>query len=117
MGSREVEFTLPIGYTDSDGSVYRTGSMRMACALDEVEPYADPRVRANDAYLGILVLSRVLLRLGPLSPVPVFVVEQMTSIDYAFLQSLFLRLNTLGSTTVRSQCPRCTSLLELNPFL
>jgi len=58
----EYGFSLPFGYVDAQGNLQRDGVMRLATALDEVEPLADPRVQTNQAYLGILLLSRVLLR-------------------------------------------------------
>ena len=60
----EFEFTLPIGYVDAEGTVHRQGMMRMATAMDEIAPMRDMRVRANQAYLVIVLLSRVITRLG-----------------------------------------------------
>ena len=71
----EVEFTLPLGYVDQGGTLHRQGVMRLATAFDEVQPLQDSRVQANQAYLSILLLSRVVVKLGTLSPVPPAVVE------------------------------------------
>ena len=38
--------------------------MRLATARDEIVPLRDPRVRDNEAYLTVLLLSRVVTRLG-----------------------------------------------------
>src|SRR5687768_6115227 len=89
----EVEFTLPLGYVDGAGRVHRTGVMRLATALDEVQPRQDPRVQTNQAYVSILLLSRVLTSLGSISPVPPSVVEGLFSADYAYLQDLYVRVN------------------------
>ena len=40
--------------------------MRLATAFDEIEPLKDPRVRANPGYLVIILLARVITRLGGL---------------------------------------------------
>src|SRR5215217_5494672 len=93
-----VDFTLPMGYVDETGRVHRDGAMRLATALDEVQPLQDPRVLSNQAYVSILLLSRVLIRLGTISPVPVSVVERLFSADYAYLQELYMRVNEPGGT-------------------
>jgi hypothetical protein len=103
----EYEFTLPCGYVDERGTLHRQGVMRLATALDEVEPLADARVRANQAYLAILLLSRVLLRLGEFSPVPPAVVAGLFSADFAFLQDLYVRVNDRGANLVETECPSC----------
>ena len=64
MFQTEYEFTLPYGYLDKEGTLHREGTMRLATAKDEILPLKDPRVRANQAYLIILLLSRVITRLG-----------------------------------------------------
>jgi len=71
----EYEFTLPVGFTDQDGTVHRQGVMRMATAMDEIAPMRDPRVRNNQAYLAVNLLSRVITRLGRLPMVSTAVTE------------------------------------------
>src|SRR5438105_5511492 len=88
----EVEFTLPVGYVDRFGTLHRQGVMRLATAVDEIEPLQDPRVQANQAYLGVVLLSRVMVSLGDISPVPTKVVEGLFSADFAYLQDLYVRL-------------------------
>ena len=103
----EVEFTLPVGYVDRAGALHRQGVMRLATAADEVQPLQDPRVIANQAYVGILLISRVLVRLGSISPVPSSVVEGLFSADFAYLQDLYVRLNEPGGTLADTRCPEC----------
>lgn len=103
----QVEFTLPVGFVDRDGTLHRQGVMRLATAVDEVHPLQDPRVQANAAYVGILLLSRVLVRLGSIRPVQPAVVEGLFSADYAYLQDLYMRLNTPGGTLADTRCPTC----------
>ena len=62
----EYEFILPRGYVDADGNVHREGVMRLANARDEIVPLNDLRVQRNRAYLIIVLLSRVVTRLGTL---------------------------------------------------
>ncbi len=103
----EVDFTLPLGYVDRTGTLHREGVMRLATAADEVYPLEDPRVQANQAYVSILLLSRVLVRLGSMSPVPPAVVEGLFSADFAYLQDLYMRLNEPGGMLADTRCPEC----------
>jgi hypothetical protein len=103
----EVEFTLPLGYVDQGGTLHRQGVMRLATAFDEVQPLQDARVQANQAYLSILLLSRVVVKLGALSPVPPAVIEGLFSADFAYLQDLYVRLNEPGGTLAETRCPEC----------
>jgi len=65
----EVPFTLPRGYVDGDGAVHREGVMRLATARDELEPLRDPAVRQNEAYLAVLLLARVVKRIGSIDDI------------------------------------------------
>ena len=62
----EIEFKLPKGYVDDEGMLHRHGVMRLATAADEILPLRDPRVQQNPAYLTVIVLARVITRLGSL---------------------------------------------------
>jgi|SRR4051794_14544675 hypothetical protein len=103
----ELEFTLPLGYVDAKGTLHREGVMRLATAVDEIQPLQDARVQANQAYLSVLLLSRVLVRLGGISPVTPVVVERLFSADFAYLQELYMRLNQAGGTLAETRCPEC----------
>ena len=114
MLQTEYEFTLPCGYVDARGALHRDGVMRLATALDEVAAMQDPRVRANDAYLSILLLSSVVTRLGLLAEVTPAVIEQLFSPDFAYLQELFVRVNELGNGGIETQCPACGTRFGLD---
>jgi len=105
----EFAFTLPLGYVDGSGEVHREGVMRLATARDEISPLRDPRVRDNEAYLTVLLLSRVLTRLGSLTEITPGVVEGLFAPDLAFLQDLYRRINTEGRTQAAVTCPSCRS--------
>lgn len=107
MIQTEYEFTLPRGYFDSNGQLHRQGRMRLATALDEIEPAQDPRVLANESYLPVLLLSRVITQLGTLPKVTPAVIEKMFASDLAFLQDLYLRLNSPENLILRTVCPNC----------
>ena len=104
---REVDFTLPLGYVDASGTLHRQGIMRLATAADEIQPLQDPRVLANPAYIGILLLSRVVVRLGSISPLTPTVVEGLYSADFAYLQDLYVRLNEPSAALADTRCPTC----------
>jgi hypothetical protein len=114
MLQTEFEFTLPSGYIDERGNLHRQGLMRLATARDEVEPWRDARVRANEAYLSILLLSRVVTRLGGISPVGPAVIEALFSIDFLFLQDLYLRVNEVDGQLIETECPTCGTRFALD---
>src|SRR5688572_23338774 len=89
----EVEFALPKGFVDKDGVLHRDGVMRLATAADEILPLKDGRVQQNPAYLTIIILARVVTRLGALSDVNTKVVEGLFASDLSYLQQLYERLN------------------------
>jgi hypothetical protein len=103
----EYPFTLPRGYVDEHGRIHRDGVMRLATARDELTTQADQRVRANPAYLTVLLLERTVTTLGDLAAVDTFVVENLFASDLAFLQDLYRRINADGHTEVAVSCPHC----------
>lgn len=110
-----VKFVLPRGLMDASGVLHREGVMRLATATDEIEPLEDERVRRNAGWLSVLVLSRVVVRLGTLEPIAPDVIGHLFSEDFAYLQELFMRINHVGrATTVETRCPTCESKLELD---
>ncbi len=103
----EFPFTLPRGYTDAEGSIQREGVMRLATAYDEIVPMKDPRVQANPGYLVVILLSRVITRLGDLTHINPKVVEGLFSADLGFLQDFYRRINENGHTQMDVTCPHC----------
>ncbi|MCR9140766.1 MAG: hypothetical protein NXI24_00735 [bacterium] len=104
----EFEFVLPRGLVDPEsGNVFREGSMRLATAADEILPMRDPRVQQNPAYLTVILLSRVITRLGNLTNINPRVIEGLFATDFAYLQEMYNRVNQNGNNAVRTQCPGC----------
>ena len=125
MNRNEFEFNLPVGFVDANSQSVRHGVMRLATALDEIEPLNDPRVQSNEAYLGVLLLARTIKRLGNLEPVPVQVIEQLFAIDYGYLQAFYVQINEGQSVllfddmdTLETECPHCQTrfALDLNAW-
>ena len=111
----EFEFTLPKGYVDKEGTVHRKGVMRLATAMDEIAPLRDPRVRQNQAYLTVLILSRVVTKLGTLSEVHSGIIEGLFTADLAYLQELYRRVNEDGHSLGKVACPSCGHEFEVDP--
>jgi hypothetical protein len=103
----EFAFELPRGYIDQRGRRHRRGTMRLATARDEIAPQADPRVRANPAYLTVLLLARTVTHLDGVEEVDTEVVEGLYAADLAFLQDLYRQVNQRGDTHADVDCPRC----------
>lgn len=93
----EVDFTLPRGYVDASGTLHRQGVMRLATAADEILPLRDPRVQQNEAYFTIIVLARVIVRLGSLPDIDTHVVEGLYAADLSYLQALYDRINSVDA--------------------
>jgi hypothetical protein len=102
----EVDFVLPHGYVDDAGVVHREGRMRLATARDELAPLVDPRVARNRAYLVVLLLSRVVTKLGSVTAVSPEVIEGLYASDFGYLQRLYRRLN-MDPTAGPPTCPNC----------
>ncbi len=103
----EFQFTLPRGYVDRDGNLHRQGVMRLATAMDEIAPQRDPRVTGNQAYLAVILLARVVTKLGSLPDINTSIIEKLFSADFAYLQDFYRRINEDGAATVPATCPAC----------
>jgi len=110
----EFAFTLPLGYMDETGVLHKEGTMRLATAADEILPLRDPRVAANQAYLVVLLLARVVTRLGTLRQVDTSVIEGLFSADLAYLQDLYRRINENGHARIPTTCPACSHAFEVD---
>jgi hypothetical protein len=102
----EIEFKLPCGYLDAEGTLHQEGVMRRATAADEIAPLRDPRVVGNPAYLVVILLSRVVTRLGSLHTINPKVIEGLYATDLAYLQETYNDMNRLERTDP-VVCPRC----------
>lgn len=109
----EFPFTLPKGFADRDGHVHKEGTMRMANAGDEILPLKDPRVQQNPGYLTIILLARVITRLGNLPTVDTRVIEGLYTMDLAYLQDLYQRINTMEIPMYKGICPHCGKAVEV----
>ncbi len=109
----EFEFTLPRGFVDMNGNLHREGIMRLANAGDEILPMRDPRVQQNPGYLSIILLSRVITKLGSLPAVDTNVIEKLYTMDLAYLQDLYQRINTMDIPSYQGVCPHCGQKIDI----
>jgi hypothetical protein len=110
----EYAFTLPRGYVDAAGTVHREGTMRLATARDEIEPLRDVQARQNEAYLAVLLLARVVTRIGDFTEITPDVVEGLYAADFDHLQRLYERINTDGEAVGAVTCPHCAAPFEVD---
>lgn len=103
----EFEFTLPRGLIDDKNKVHRHGVMRLATAKDEILVQQERRVRENPAYSALVMLSRVITRLGSLSSVTPDLIENLILADISYLREFYNRVNQQGNTHIPTQCPHC----------
>ena len=115
MFHTEHPFTLPKGFVGEDGALHREGVMRLARAADEILPLSDPRVEKNPAYLLILLLSRVIVKLGRVPQVTPKTVEEMFSEDLAYLQAFFNEINAITRRRIATRCPKCSHEYAMEP--
>ena len=110
----QYAFTLPRGYVDASGAVHREGVMRLATARDELEPLRDPAVRENEAYLTVLLLARVILRIGDQTTITPELVEGLYAADFDHLQRLYERINSDSEAVGQVDCPSCGAAFEVD---
>ena len=109
----DFPFTLPRGYIDGSGGIHREGRMRLATALDEINALQDPRVVANEAFLPVLLLSRVVQTLGTLQAIMPDTIAGLYVIDLAYLEDLYQRINSADPVTVGVVCPQCSEQMQV----
>jgi len=111
----QFSFRLPRGYVDEQGQVHRDGVMRLATARDEILPLQDYRVQANRAYLVIVLLSRVIAKLGDITHVTVDMIENLFSTDLAYLQEFYRKINEEGGTPKHHiACAKCGHEMDVD---
>ncbi len=113
MLQTEHEFRLPMGFADDEGNLHREGVMRLATAADEILPLKDGRVQGNEAYFVVILLSRVITRLGSLEQITPKVIEGLYAADLTYLQEFYNAINRNGHAKVPAHCPRCDHAFDM----
>ena len=109
----EFEFSLPRGYIDQNGDLHKNGIMRLATAADEILPLRDQKVQQNPGYLTIIILSRVITKLGSLAVINTRVIEGLFTADLNYLQDMYQRINTQDAPSYKLSCPHCGADFEV----
>ena len=103
----EFEFILPRGLVDAKGQNHRQGSMRLATARDELERSRNRQAQDNPIWSDLVILARVITRLGEFTQLTPEQLAELFSADLAFLRELFNRLNRQDHAQIDMQCPHC----------
>ena len=114
MTRREIDFILPVGYIDDKGNIHKKGKMREATALDEIEIYNNDEVQFNQRFYDLFMLARVIIKLGDISPIDRFIIQNLFEVDFRYLQTLFKELNGELEKEAETVCPECNSLNKIN---
>jgi hypothetical protein len=115
-GKREMEVTLPIGYTDDEGRVFKTVVLRKMTGKEEAI-LADRRFQKNGAKLVTELLHSCMVRLGDSEKNGSSTIEKMYSADRNFLL-LKLRILTFGAELeAHYTCPSCSESMQLTEDL
>lgn len=109
----EYPFELPKGYVDNNGNLHKRGVMRLATAADEILPLKDQRVMQNPSYITIIILTRVIVKLGDLISVDTRVVENMFASDLSYLQDFYQRINNMDTPSYTLECQHCHQKFNL----
>jgi hypothetical protein len=114
----EYEFTLPKGYVDGEGNVHKNGIMRLATSADEILPARDMRVQTNPSFITLVILSRVITKLGSLSSekgqINPEVIGSIFVSDFKFLVAFYEKINSNGNLKVPATCPKCANNFEVD---
>ena len=103
----EFHFELPKGYVDDSGTLHKKGVMRLATAADEILPMRDSRVQQNPGYITIILLARVITKLGDVQNIDTRVIERLFTSDLTYLNDFYQRINQMESPSYRVVCPHC----------
>jgi hypothetical protein len=114
MFQTEFEFELPKGFVDKNGNLHKKGVMRLATAKDEIAPLQDYRVRNNESYMIIILLSRVITSLGDLNNIDTSTIEKLFSVDLDFLQRFYQKINSEESSDISVTCPHCETKYQMS---
>lgn len=100
-------FRLPKGYLDQEGNLHREGRMRLATAGDEMSALRDPKVKADESYMNVVLLSKVVTSLGTLSEVTPEIMEGLFISDMEYLQNMYDTINKADKPQIQVTCPHC----------
>lgn len=105
---KEFSFTLPKGVVGKNGSVMKTtGVMRLAKIKDILAIYKDIRIKENPSYFYVILLAKVLVRLGNYKMINAKIIESLSPKDFVFLIDFFNEINHQLISNVPMECHHC----------
>ncbi len=113
---KEINFTLPVGYIDNNGNIHRNGIMRQATALDEIEIHSHEKMYSCDRYHDVLLLSRVVEKLGEIKKIDDDLVLNLFEVDFRYLQTIYQQLNGGLINSILTECPECHYINQLDLY-
>lgn len=96
-----------MGYQDGNGVLHREGRMRLATAGDELSAMRDPKVKADENYMSVMVLSKVVTALGTLEEITPETIEGLFIGDLEYLQNMYETINKVEKPQIQVTCPHC----------
>src|SRR5690242_7754898 len=105
----EFAFTLPRGLSEGENRLHRQGTMRLATAKDEILVQQERKVQENPAYGALVMIARVITRLGSFNSVSPELLEGLVLHDIAYLREFYNRINQQGNLHIPAQCPQCNT--------
>ncbi|MEB3290950.1 MAG: phage tail assembly protein [Leptolyngbya sp.] len=113
----EFSFELPRGLVGGDGVLRREGTMRLATARDEMTAVRNPQAHTQPGYGDLVMLSQVITRLGDLTDLAPATLEDLFTVDLAYLREFYNRINQSGEAHISAQCPQCQHAFKVGLVL
>jgi hypothetical protein len=109
----EFEFTLPRGLVLTDNTIHRQGTMRLTTARDELLLERDRTVQDHPLYGDLVMLAAVITRLGSLPEITPAILENLFSVDLAYLREFYNQINQQNQAHIPARCPQCNHQFEV----
>ncbi|MBN1699177.1 MAG: hypothetical protein JW881_16780 [Spirochaetales bacterium] len=104
----EFKFVLPRGHVDKEGKYRKIqGVMRLIKVKDLIQVYHDSRVKENESYFYIVLLSRVITKFDAEKLVTSKTIERLCPEDFAFLVDFLNEINHRVIKMIPLQCSAC----------
>jgi hypothetical protein len=104
----EFSFILPKGMIDKEGKRQKTrGAMRLIKVKDLLQVYQDTRVKESEAYFYVVLLARLVVKIGNERMVNTKIIENLCPEDFAFLVDFLNEINHKAVKSIPVSCSAC----------
>ena len=104
----EFSFILPKGLLDKDNTRQKTkGTMRLIKVKDLLLIHQDTRVKESEAYFYVVLLARVIDKIGSEKMVNTKLIESLCPEDFAFLVDFMNEINHKVLKSIPIACSAC----------